>query len=374
MRIVQLGVRGFGEVHLERIARLQQQGTVELVGVVAPSGAPEGIEVPWFETLGEALVLQPDIVSIATPMHTHLTLASEALRAGAHVLLEKPPVTSLAEFSQLLQTIQDSGRAVQVGFQSLASAGIVRLGELLAQQAFGSDPQVSARGVWVRDRAYYRRSEWAGRRIHQGRRVADGVVTNQLPHALVSALAAVDALALGSVTGVDLELYHAHHIEADDTAFVRVLLANGGQVCAALTVCGEADEQASVEIVGCRGRASYRYEDDKLDLELDGVSTTEHFERTDLLENLVAHARDGAPLLVPLANTGSFMAVLEATQSAADPVAITRGVSWQGEGDQAHPVLADVSQWVDRALAEHRGFHALGAPWAADGLTAQWRA
>ncbi|GAA1398544.1 Gfo/Idh/MocA family oxidoreductase [Luteococcus peritonei] len=368
-----MGVRGFGEVHLERIAALQAEGRVELVGVVAPSGLPEGLKVAWFDDLGPALeALRPDVVSIASPMHSHAELATRAVLGGAHVLLEKPPVTSLADFEALLNTAAANQRVVQVGFQSLGSDGIGRLRELVTGDELGGPVQVGARGLWVRDRAYYERSAWAGRRRHQGRRVADGVVTNQLPHAVVTALAALGARHLEDVAGVELELYRANPIEADDTAFVRVELADGSTLCAALTVCAEQEEGATVELRGSRGRASYHYEDDELELVVDGRSSRERFARTDLLANLLDHLEHGADLLVPLEATGAFMAVLEATQSAPDPVPLEDGVSFVGEGDERRAVVADVADWVDRALQSQLGFRELGAPWARCGVTARW--
>jgi Predicted dehydrogenases and related proteins len=42
-----------------------------------------------------------DTVAIATPLHTHAELAITALRAGAGVLLEKPPVTDLTDFARV---------------------------------------------------------------------------------------------------------------------------------------------------------------------------------------------------------------------------------------------------------------------------------
>ena len=373
MRIVQVGVRGYGETHLEQVAQLQQAGRVELAGVVAPSGPPEGVTAAWYPSLAEALAAQqPDVVSIATPMHTHAELATEAVLAGAHVLLEKPPVTSLAEFEALLNTAAANQRVVQVGFQSLGSQGIDRLGELAHGDELGEDVHVMARGVWVRDRAYYTRSSWAGRRRFQGRRVADGVVTNQLPHAIATGLAALGAVRLPEVAGVDLELYRANPIEADDTGFVRVRLADGRQLCAALTVCGAEQEEATVELRGSRGSASYHYEHDKLDLEIGGHASTERFERSDLLENLVDHLEHGTPLLVPLEATGAFMAVLEASQAAPDPVPLANGVSFVGEGDERRAVVDDVAHWIDECLQARQGFRELGVAWAADGVTASW--
>jgi predicted dehydrogenase len=43
-----------------------------------------------------------DLVDVCTPPKTHAPLTIEALENGAHVLLEKPMATSLAECDQII--------------------------------------------------------------------------------------------------------------------------------------------------------------------------------------------------------------------------------------------------------------------------------
>ena len=51
-----------------------------------------------------------DLVVVNTPSSTHFELASQALRAGKHVLLEKPVATSLAQLQELLALAKQMGR------------------------------------------------------------------------------------------------------------------------------------------------------------------------------------------------------------------------------------------------------------------------
>ncbi|WP_201984173.1 Gfo/Idh/MocA family oxidoreductase [Hymenobacter rubidus] len=51
-----------------------------------------------------------ELVVVNTPSYTHFDLASQALRAGKHVLLEKPVAASLAQLQELLALAQDTGR------------------------------------------------------------------------------------------------------------------------------------------------------------------------------------------------------------------------------------------------------------------------
>ena len=136
-RLVLVGVRGFGQVHAERITRLSNQGLVELVAAVDPGvvlDPPIVYGVDLYADLAEALsaVGPVDVVVIAAPLGEHFRLATIALNAGADVYLEKPPVASLEDFESLLQAEQKAGRVVQVGFQSLGSRAL----EMLREDAF----------------------------------------------------------------------------------------------------------------------------------------------------------------------------------------------------------------------------------------------
>jgi predicted dehydrogenase len=88
---------------------------------------------------GEALIADPriDAVVIATPVHTHFDLALAALRAGKHVLLEKP-ITQNAE--QALVLIEESERRnlrLMVDHTFLFSPPVRAIRELLDADALG---------------------------------------------------------------------------------------------------------------------------------------------------------------------------------------------------------------------------------------------
>lgn len=55
-----------------------------------------------------------EAIAIATPVETHFTLADAALRAGKHVLVEKPMTASAAEAEALCDTAERMGRIIMV--------------------------------------------------------------------------------------------------------------------------------------------------------------------------------------------------------------------------------------------------------------------
>jgi predicted dehydrogenase len=368
-RLVLVGVRGFGQVHAERIARFAEQGLIELVAAVDPGvvlDPPVIYGVDLYADLAEALsaVGPVDVVIIAAPLGEHFRLANIALSAGADVYLEKPPVASLDDFRSLLQAEQESGRVVQVGFQSLGSHALQKLTE----DAYGIGPLagVSAVGAWSRTVGYWTRSPWAGHRSLGGRPVVDGVATNALAHAVVTALAIVGCRRLGDVEAVEADLYRANAIDSDDTSVVRIRTRSGLEVTCALSLCAPVEREPLIYVEGKRGRATLSYTTDRLEVEAAaGQRSTEVTTRVDLLENLLAHRREGVPLLVPLVSTGAFMQVLAAIATAEEPVRIDpRAIQWLGEDQDRRAVVDDVDHWLEQAASTGLTFVELKVPWA----------
>jgi predicted dehydrogenase len=367
-RLILVGVRGFGQVHAERIARLQEQGLVELIAAVDPGvvlDSPTIYGVDLYADLAEALtaVGPVDVVIIAAPLGAHFQLATIALGAGADVYLEKPPVASLDDFLSLLQVQQQTGRAVQVGFQSLGSHAL----EMLTEDALGIGRlvSVSAVGAWSRTVGYWTRSPWAGRRSLGDQPVVDGVATNALAHAVVTALAIVGCRRLDDVESVETDLYRANAIDSDDTSVVRIRTARGFQVTCALTLCAAIEREPQVHIQGTLGRATFSYTADRVGVETEDRSRSETTTRVDLLENLLAHRREGTPLLVPLVSTGAFMRVLGAIAAAEEPVRIEpSAIRWEGEGRDRRPIVDNVEHWLWKSVLSGQTFAELGVPWA----------
>lgn len=357
--VVLVGARGYGLHHRANIDRLVAAGSCTLTAVVDPTlgtdldgGAPVAADVEAARAHGPV-----DVVVVAAPIAAHLPLALAALEAGADVLLEKPPVTTRADLATLLDAERRTGHVVQVGFQSLGSDA---LPALRSGSVIGRVRSAAAVGTWTRNQAYWDRSGWAGRRRVDGVDVLDGVVTNPLAHAVATALALVGCRRAADVARVEVELYRANAIEGDDTSAVRVTTTAGLEATAALTLCGPSEVLPTIRVRGTSGSAVLHYTSD--DLTVDGE--TRHLGRTDLLEDLLAHRTTGTDLLVPLVSTGAFVEVLEAVR-AAEPVQIDHPwVTWQGDGPERRPLVADVEAIVDRAAEGRALFSEVGAPWA----------
>lgn len=376
VRVGLAGGSGFGRVHRANLARLAGLGRTTLVGIADPAGPPDDLEpeVRHFGSLTELLAAEhPDVVIIATPIHTHAVLAEEAFRAGAHVYLEKPPVAAMADYDRLAALVDDTGLSCQIGFQALGSHALQRIDELINSGTIGGPKLITGLGVWSRNQAYFNRSAWSGRRRLDGHQVSDGVATNALAHSVAQALRIAGLEGLDQIQQVRTELYKANlDNESDDTTWIRVDAEGVLPVSVALTLCGPGNDQPpTVSVIGTEGRLDLQYTIDVLTVDHGGARETFELGRTDLTENLLDHLADGTPLISPLAGHSPYMAVLEAIQ-ASDPLPLTDGVDVQGSGPAAHPVIKDVEQWARRAAEGGEGFYAAGAPWADPVACATW--
>ena len=366
--IAVVGVHGHGASHVRHVADLQERGLATLAALVDPR--PVDGATPWFPDLDTLLArARPDVVVVATPIPTHLPLASAALRAGCDVLLEKPTTASLAEHAALLEVVEQTGRLCQVGFQTYGSGAVDELARIVGSGELGEVAGVGAVGTWVRDAAYYARAPWAGRRTLDGVEVVDGVVTNPLAHAVATALVVAGARTVEDVVDVRVDLFHAHPIEADDTSAVVVETRGGIRVSAGLTLCAPARTPARVTVRGSLGSATLLYETDEIEVRSPRGTRRIRCGRVDLLTQLLeARADPRIALRCSVADTGAFLRVLEAVRTAPDPRPVPAGcVEWRGEGPTRHPVVADVEHWCARAADEGATFTDLGAPFARAG-------
>ena len=360
-KVVVAGVNGYGRNHLENVRRLAAAGRAELAGV-CDLRPPSGLDVPSGPDL-RVLIRETgaEVAVIATPIHTHAPLAVAALRAGAHVLLEKPPAPSVEEFEAISAAVAETGLACQVGFQSLGSEAVPAAREVLGEPVRA----IGVAGAWTRPFGYYTRSAWAGRRRLDGVDVMDGALTNPFAHAVATALAVAGADAVDSVAGIELELYRANAIESDDTSSARLRLADGTVIAITVSLCSGRRTEPYLHLHGETRSARLFYTLDEI--ESGGVRTG--YGRVDLLGDLLAHVRDGTPLLVPLARTGGFTRLLDAIRRAPEPRPI------EGRYVRTEPsrlVLPGVESLAVRAAEDLRTLSELGFPGSLGSVAEPW--
>ena len=119
----QVLVVGCGNMGASHARAYQQLPAFELVGLVSrgPASrerlAAELGGVPTFGAFEQALrATRPNVVSINTYPDTHAELVRRSLLAGAHVFVEKPLATTVAEAEELVALARQVGRKLVVGY------------------------------------------------------------------------------------------------------------------------------------------------------------------------------------------------------------------------------------------------------------------
>jgi D-apiose dehydrogenase len=117
--LVGLGEAGFS-IHLPALARIP---SVRVAGGADPDAgrrdrAAAKFRLPVFADVDRMLAeTRPDVVIVGTPPATHAEYCLRALAAGAHVLCEKPFVSSLDEADQVLEAAAAAGRGVALNHE-----------------------------------------------------------------------------------------------------------------------------------------------------------------------------------------------------------------------------------------------------------------
>ena len=78
-----------------------------------------------------------DAIAIATPVHSHYELALAALRAGKHVLVEKPLAQTTEQVHRLIEEAERRKLILMVDHTFLYTPAIAKIRELIVEGALG---------------------------------------------------------------------------------------------------------------------------------------------------------------------------------------------------------------------------------------------
>jgi UDP-N-acetyl-2-amino-2-deoxyglucuronate dehydrogenase len=256
---------GFGIIGVGMIADYHAQAIAatnggKLIGIATRNAEnartfAQKHRVPFATTSVDELVARPDIqvVCVTTPSGAHLEAALAAIRAGKHVVIEKPIEISTERADLLLDAAAKAGVQVAPIFQARFGEGARALKAAVDAGRFGRLVLASAYVKWHRPADYY--TGWKGTLKLDG----GGALINQAIHA-IDLLQWFAGLPSEVFCWTTRRVYQ--HIEAEDTAIATLKFPDGalGTIEAATALWP--GWQRRVEILGERGSAML--EDDHL--------------------------------------------------------------------------------------------------------------
>lgn len=316
---VRLGIIGcgsMGQEHARRITGGEVPGCE--LAAVCDVESRDFPGVRWFAdsaSLYRAGVV--DAVLIATPHYAHVTEGIRALRAGVHVLVEKPIAVDKAGALKLLGEHRGRRQVFAVMFNQRTDPHYRKLRDLVQAGELGRIQRVNwIITDWFRPDAYYRHGGWRATWAGEG----GGVLLNQCPHQLdlYQWIFGQPARVRGFCR---FGRYHRIEVEDDVTAYFEHA---GGATGVFVTTTGEAPGTNRLEVAGERGRVVL--EDRRMEFRRNEVPVTEFSRRTKerfglppvwrveiplpasageqhvgILKNFTAAILRGEPLLAPAA-------------------------------------------------------------------------
>jgi D-galactose 1-dehydrogenase len=152
-----VAIVGVGKIaHDQHVPAIEASPDWELAATVSRAGSVEGI--PTFRDFDVMLEERPDIamVSLCMPPTARFQYARKALKAGRHVMLEKPPGQTLAEVHALEDMAREAGVTLFATWHSRMARGVA------GAKAFLAGREVTGgRITWREDvRKWHPGQEW----------------------------------------------------------------------------------------------------------------------------------------------------------------------------------------------------------------------
>ena len=247
-----IGYGGIGSAHAACIAQGRVEG-MHLAAVCDVNPAKLALAAQRFpgvrcaEDFHALLDGSVDAVVIAVPHPMHCAIAEECLRAGLHVLTEKPLDVSVTAAEKAIRAARESGSIFAVMLNQRTAPIFIRAREIVHSGALGA----LKRTVWIitnwyRTQHYYDSGAWRATWAGEG----GGVLLNQAPHNL-DLWQWICGMPQSVTAYCDVARYHRIEVEDDATLMTRY---ENGATGLFVTSTGEYPGTNRLEIAGDLGK------------------------------------------------------------------------------------------------------------------------
>jgi UDP-N-acetyl-2-amino-2-deoxyglucuronate dehydrogenase len=187
------------------------------------------------------------VVNVLTPNHLHTEAVVKAAHAGKHVLVEKPPATSLRDMDIMQTACATAGVKAGVVFQLRTLPAVQAIGEAIREGRFGNVYHADAFVKWYRPAGFYRMDPWRSKR-----QSGAGVTLQQGIHY-------IDLLQylVGPAKRVQAQMSNITHpeISLEDTVLALVAYERGARGVVEASTAFWPGTDARIEINGENGMA-----------------------------------------------------------------------------------------------------------------------
>ena len=251
MDIKRFGIIGCGHIGKRHAAVLDQYKYTDLIAVCDDKIDRAREQANLYDNLAvhenyiNLLKEDIDVVSICTPHHLHKPMTLAALKAGKHVVVEKPMTLSAKDAAEMSKAAKDAGLKLFVVKQNRYNVPIRLAEEAIKTNRLGKIYMVQCNVLWNRHQEYYNQSEWRGTKETE-----KGALFTQASHF-------IDILVwwFGKVTEAKTVMAtQAHDIEIEDCGQSSVMFESGviGSISWTTNVYSK-NYEGSITIMGEKG-------------------------------------------------------------------------------------------------------------------------
>lgn len=252
MNKVRFAIIGFGHIgkrHAEMIAR---NANAELKAICDTNSEilqshVESKTYSDYQALLQNESNNIDVVCICTPNGLHAAMANEAIKAGYHVLIEKPLGLSKTNCEEVIFNAFNEDKQVFCVMQNRYSPPSQWLKEIVDNKVLGEIYMVQLNCFWNRDNRYYKPGGWHGNKALDG-----GTLFTQFSHF-------IDVMywLFGDIDNISSRFYDFNHkdtTEFEDSGIIHFDFVNGGVGSMNFTTSVyDKNQESSITIIGENG-------------------------------------------------------------------------------------------------------------------------
>jgi predicted dehydrogenase len=251
LKKIRFAIVGYGNIGRRHAEHIINNPDTELVAVCDTNEAvagrlPEG--VAFYTSLVTMLQDSPvDILNVCTPNYLHEPHTIAGLKAGLHIVVEKPMAISVAQCDRMIAAAKETGKTIFAVKQNRYNPPVREVKKLMAGNELGNIYMMQVNCFWNRGDAYYAHGDWRGKKDKDG-----GCLFTQFSH-FVDILYYLN----GPVTAAHGWVHnyaHQHNTEVEDTGSFVLKAANDAIINFNFTTCAyERNMEGSITIFAEKG-------------------------------------------------------------------------------------------------------------------------
>jgi len=181
MNVLKFGIIGCGRIAQRHAEHIQKMGKlIAVCDIDEKKAAALGAKYEAFPYKGVKDMLAAhrdlDVVAVCSPNGLHATHSIQALKAGFHVLCEKPMALSVQDCGDMINTAEKANRRLFIVKQNRFNPPVAAVKKMIEEDRLGKIYSAQLNCFWNRNDEYYKNS-WKGTRDLDG-----GTLFTQFSH------------------------------------------------------------------------------------------------------------------------------------------------------------------------------------------------